>query len=72
MLALLLHSAQATPPPAPLGEPLSCAPIGSASGGGLKGDLNCDGLVDARDGLIALHVWAGLPVAGLPDGCPGP
>jgi len=49
-----------------------CAPIGSAGGDGLKGDLNCDGFVDARDARVALYGWAGLPVSGLPDGCLGP
>ena len=71
MLALLLHSAAATPAAAPLGNNV-CAPIGPATGDGPKGDLNCDGLVDARDALVALYGWAGLPVPGLPDGCPGP
>ncbi len=70
VLALLLHSADATPAAAPLGN--GCAPIGSANGDGLKGDLNCDGLVDARDALVALYGWAGLTVPGLPDGCLGP
>ncbi len=70
VLALLLHSADATPAAAPLGN--GCAPIGSANGDGAKGDLNCDGLVNARDALVALYGWAGLPVPGLPQGCPGP
>ena len=36
------------------------------------GDLNCDGLVNARDALVALYGWAGLTVPGLPAGCLGP
>ncbi len=71
VLALLLHSADATPASAPQGAN-GCAPIGSGNGDGPKGDLNCDGLVDARDALVALYAWARLPVPGLPDGCPGP
>ncbi|MCH7810103.1 MAG: hypothetical protein IH863_05950, partial [Chloroflexi bacterium] len=71
VLALLLHSADATPAAAPLGAN-GCAPIGSGNGDGPKGDLNCDGLVDARDALVALYGWAGVAVPGLPDGCPGP
>ena len=70
VLALLLHSADAAPAAAPLGN--SCAPIGSGNGDGLKGDLNCDGLVNARDALVALYRWAGVAVPGLPEGCPGP
>lgn len=70
VLALLLHSAEATPAAAPLGD--ICAPIGFDEGDGLKGDLNCDGLVNARDALVALYGWAGLTVPGLPAGCLGP
>ena len=71
VLALLLHSASATPAATPLGTG-GCAAIGSADGDGAKGDLNCDGLVNARDALVALYGWAGLPVPGLPQGCLGP
>lgn len=71
VLALLLHGAEAAPATTPTGAN-GCAPIGSGNGGGVKGDLNCDALVDARDGLAALLAWAGVPVTGLPPGCPGP
>jgi plastocyanin len=69
VLALLLHSAEAAPAAAPSG---ACPAIGSVEGDGVKGDLNCDSLIDARDGLTALLAWAGVPVTGLPPGCPGP
>lgn len=70
VLALLQYRA-ANSGAAAAGAP--CAPIGSDDGVTIKGDLNCDGLIDGGDTLIALRVWGGLPVAEfLPDGCPGP
>jgi len=72
VLALLLHSAAGPGPSAAPQGANGCAPIGSADGNSLKGDLNCDGLVNARDALVALHGWAGLPISGLPEGCLGP
>jgi hypothetical protein len=49
-----------------------CVPIGGQSGAHLKGDVNCDGHVDAMDALFVLLTQAGLPLPPLPSGCPGP
>lgn len=67
-MALLLFTAGAGPAAAPQG---GCPPIGSDSGNGLQGDVNCDGVVDAGDALTVLLFKAGLPLD-LPDGCDGP
>ncbi len=53
VLALLSHAADSVAPAGAAGSG-GCAPIGSANGS-IKGDLNCDGLVDARDALVALY-----------------
>jgi plastocyanin len=59
VLALLLHAANGGTS-SPAGT--DCPPPGSDEGGALKGDLNCDGAVDGSDALVALYVWAGLPL----------
>jgi len=59
VLALLLHR-DGGAPAAPAGS--GCPPLGSEGEGGRTGDLNCDGAVGAADALVALRVWADLPV----------
>ena len=53
--------------------PADCAPIGTALtvavGGGVNGDMDCDGDVDLTDAMILLRHIADLAVV-LPDGCP--
>ncbi len=48
-----------------------CAPIGTAVGLRIKGDVDCSGAVDTLDALVVLLAKSGLPLP-ISSGCPSP